>query len=62
MEKSLGLRLLERTHNQVSLTDAGRRLQEEAERIIQAHDAALTAMEEIRSPQRGTLKLGVQGS
>ncbi|MHA7171316.1 LysR family transcriptional regulator [Arthrobacter bambusae] len=59
LEKSLGLRLLDRTHNHVSLTDAGRRLQEEAEHIIQAHDAALTAMEEIRSPQRGALKLGV---
>lgn len=59
LEKSLGLRLLDRTHNHVALTDAGRRLQEEAERIIQAHDAALTAMEEIRSPQRVTLKLGV---
>lgn len=59
LEKSLGLRLLDRTHNHVALTEAGRRLQEEAERIIHAHDAALTAMEEIRSPPGGTLKLGV---
>lgn len=59
LERSLGLRLLDRTHNHVALTEAGRRLQEEAERIIQAHDAALTAMEEIRSPPKGTLKLGV---
>ncbi|MET3141571.1 UNVERIFIED_ORG: DNA-binding transcriptional LysR family regulator [Arthrobacter sp. UYEF2] len=59
LERALGLRLLDRTHNHVALTDAGRRLKDEAERIIQAHDAAVTAMDELRSPTRGTLKLGV---
>ncbi|MET3176727.1 UNVERIFIED_ORG: DNA-binding transcriptional LysR family regulator [Arthrobacter sp. UYCu721] len=59
LERALGLRLLDRTHNHVALTDAGRRLQEEAVHIIQAHDAALTAMEELRSPARRTLKVGV---
>jgi DNA-binding transcriptional LysR family regulator len=59
LEKALGLRLLDRTHNHVSLTDAGRHLQDEAKRVIQAHDAAVTAMEELRSPPNDTLKLGV---
>lgn len=59
LERALGLRLLDRTHNHVALTDAGRRLREEAVHIIQAHDAAAAAMEELRSPPRGTLKLGV---
>lgn len=59
LEKGLGLRLLDRTHNHVALTDAGRRLQEEAVHIIEAHDAAAAAMEELRSPPLGTLKLGV---
>lgn len=59
LERVLGLRLLDRTHNHAALTDAGRRLREEAVHIIQAHDAAAAAMEELRSPPRGTLKLGV---
>lgn len=59
LERALGLRLLDRTHNHVALTDAGRRLREEAVNIIQAHDAAAAAMDELRSPPSGTLKLGV---
>ncbi|MBT2532782.1 LysR family transcriptional regulator [Arthrobacter sp. ISL-48] len=59
LEKTLGLRLMDRTHNYVALTDAGRRLREEAAHIIEAHDAAASAMEELRSPPRGTLRLGV---
>lgn len=59
LEKGLGIRLVDRTHNHVALTDAGRRLQEEAVHIIEAHDAAAAAMEELRNPPLGTLKLGV---
>lgn len=59
LERSLGLRLLDRTHNHVALTEAGRRLQEEAAHIIQAHDAAAAAMDELRSPPSDTLRLGV---
>ncbi|MDQ0632393.1 DNA-binding transcriptional LysR family regulator [Arthrobacter pascens] len=59
LEKALGLRLVDRTHNHVALTDAGRRLQQEAVHIIQAHDAAAASMEELRNPPSGTLKLGV---
>jgi DNA-binding transcriptional LysR family regulator len=59
LERALGLRLLDRTHNHVALTEAGRRLREEAAHIISAHDTAAAAMEELRSPPTGTLKLGV---
>jgi DNA-binding transcriptional LysR family regulator len=59
LERELGIRLVERTHNYVALTDAGRRLREEAAHIVQAHDAAAAAMDELRSPPSGTLKLGV---
>jgi len=59
LERGLGLRLLDRTHNHVALTEAGRRLQEEALQIIQAHDAAAAAMEELRSPPPAMLNLGV---
>ena len=59
LERALGLRLVDRTHNHVALTDAGRRLQEEAVHIIQVHDAAAASMEELRLPPTGTLKLGV---
>lgn len=59
LERSLGLRLLDRTHNHVALTEAGRRLQEEAAHIIQAHDAAAAAMDELRRPPSDALRLGV---
>lgn len=59
LEKSLSLRLLDRTHNHVALTEAGRRLRDQAQLILRAHDDGLAAMDELRSPVSSTLSLGV---
>jgi LysR family transcriptional regulator, benzoate and cis,cis-muconate-responsive activator of ben and cat genes len=59
LERELGLRLLDRTHTHVALTAAGRRLREDAVRIVEAHDATARSMEEFRSRPSATLHLGV---
>jgi DNA-binding transcriptional LysR family regulator len=59
LERELGLRLLDRTRSHAALTAAGERLKEDAERVVEAHDAALRSMQELRSRPSAVLRLGV---
>jgi LysR family transcriptional regulator, regulator for bpeEF and oprC len=57
LERSLGVRLLERTTRALSLTEAGREFFERAQGILAAVDDAERAMQDAQAAPRGTLKL-----
>ena len=59
LEKSLGVRLLERSTRQVRLTAAGATLFEAASRGIEEITAALLALQDGEQEVRGTLRLSV---
>jgi DNA-binding transcriptional LysR family regulator len=62
MEARLGVALVQRVGRRVELTDAGRLLLAHADRILQAQDAALAALDQSRGDVGGTVVVGVFGS
>lgn len=59
LERHLGLRLLDRTNRSVALTDAGRRLLDEAYDVLARFDQAVATMARVRTGEVGELALGV---
>lgn len=62
LERSIGTRLLLRSSRDVAVTEAGRRLFADAERILAIADAAPEAARRAASGQAGRLALGFSGS
>jgi DNA-binding transcriptional LysR family regulator len=62
LERELGARLFERTTHQVTLTDAGSALYDEARRTLAAAEAARDAVSAVLGVVRGTLRVGVMQS
>lgn len=59
LEKSLGIRLLERSTRRLRLTDAGSTLYEFVSRGLQDMDAGVLALQNRESELRGTLRLSL---
>ena len=59
LESELGLLLLERTSRGVALTDAGKRLRDEARGVIGRFDEAVETMRRVRDGTVGALRVGV---
>ena len=62
MESRLGVSLLQRVGRRVELTDAGLLLLTHIDRIVEAQDDALVALEAARGTVEGTVTIGVFGS
>lgn len=62
LEEFLGLKLLVQQGRQISLTEAGQTMARYADRLFEVHDAALRAMEDIRSLRRGRLRLAASST
>jgi len=62
LEDDLGERLIDRSSREGRLTDAGRVLQEYADRLIRLADETETAVHELRDLQRGRLLIGANES
>ena len=62
LEDDLGERLIDRSSREGRLTEAGRVLQEYAERLMRLADEAETAVHELRDLQRGRLLVGANES
>src|SRR6476469_5004242 len=58
LEEALGLPLLDRLGKRVRLTEAGNVLYGYARRVLDVHDEARVAIEEMRGIRRGTLRVG----
>src|ERR1700747_3841677 len=59
LEQSLGVQLIERTPNNVSLTMAGEEIVARARRILEASDEVVTLARSQRDPLAGRLRRGV---
>jgi DNA-binding transcriptional LysR family regulator len=59
LERELGARLFDRTKQRITLTEAGRALTPEAQRVLSAVRHARQAVQEAGGGLRGTLELGV---
>lgn len=57
LEKSLGVRVLERTTRRVGLTDAGRLVYPHARRVAEEADAARAAIARLQSPEARPLRV-----
>ena len=57
LEKSLGVKLLERTTRRISLTHAGRLLYPHAKRIVDESDAARAVVAKLNAPTSGALRV-----
>jgi DNA-binding transcriptional LysR family regulator len=57
LERSLGVRLLERTTRRIALTAAGRLVYAHARRVAEETDAARTAIEKLKSPEARALRV-----
>lgn len=57
LEERLGVRLIQRTTRRQSLTDAGRRYLERAERLLAHWSEAETSVQSLRSSPKGTLRV-----
>lgn len=62
LEKDFGVKLFNRTHNGVELTDAGRQLHKKFAAVVQAEDALMAAAAEAAKGQEGTLRIGAYSS
>lgn len=58
LEDHFNTRLFDRTHNRVTLTDAGRKVYEYAERIFELYDEMENAVRELTGEIAGALTLG----
>lgn len=58
LERSLGIRLFERSTTRVELTDAGRTLLPEARRALEALETARAAVGDVREGVAGTVRIG----
>ena len=59
LEQYLGVQLIERQPNNVSLTDAGEQIVARARRILEASDEVVTLARAHRDPLAGRLRLGL---
>src|SRR3954471_15301204 len=59
IEAALGVRLFERSHKRVLVTNAGRDLVERAKRLLLDADEILREAERSSDPLSGTLRLGI---
>lgn len=59
LERELGLKLFDRTHHSVQLTEAGALLLEQARPVVEGADAAREAMRRIRPGRSGALRAGI---
>ena len=59
LEQYLGVRLIERQPNNVSLTDAGAQIVDRARRILEASDEVVTLARAHRDPLAGRLRLAM---
>lgn len=59
LEGELGLPLFDRIGKKIALTEAGTILKDYADRMIQNEHSAKAAMDELRSDNRGTIRLGL---
>jgi DNA-binding transcriptional LysR family regulator len=57
LEKSLGMKVLERTTRRISLTHAGRLLYPHAKRIVDESDAARAVIAKLNAPASGPLRV-----
>ncbi|TLY92845.1 MAG: LysR family transcriptional regulator, partial [Gammaproteobacteria bacterium] len=57
LEKTLGVRVLERTTRRISLTSAGRLLYPHAKRVGEESDAARSAIAKLQSPEARPLRV-----
>jgi DNA-binding transcriptional LysR family regulator len=57
LEKSLGVKVLERTTRRISLTHAGRLLYPHAKRVVEESDAARTVIGKLNAPISGPLRV-----
>jgi DNA-binding transcriptional LysR family regulator len=57
LEKSLGVKVLERTTRRISLTHAGRLLYPHAKRIVEESDAARAVIGKLNAPMSGPLRV-----
>ena len=57
LEKSLGVRVLERTTRRISLTHAGRLLYPHAKRVVDESDAARVVIAKLQAPSSGPLRV-----
>jgi DNA-binding transcriptional LysR family regulator len=57
LEKSLGVRVLERTTRRISLTQAGRLIYPHAKRVSEEADLARVSIEKLRSPEARPLRV-----
>lgn len=62
LEKTLGIRLLNRTTRSVSLTDAGARLLGHLGPVLQDLDTALDSLADVRGTPSGTLRINANKS
>ena len=62
LEKDLGIKLFNRTHNGVELTEAARQLYDKFAAVIDAENALLNAAAEIAKGQEGVLRIGTYSS
>jgi DNA-binding transcriptional LysR family regulator len=58
LEEELGVRLLERARNQVSLTEEGRRFLVDARRVVALSDESVKAVQRLSRGESGQLNLG----
>src|SRR5271156_2954295 len=57
LEKSLGVRVLERTTRRIALTHAGRLLYPHAKRVVEESDAARVVIAKLNAPVSGPLRV-----
>jgi LysR family transcriptional regulator, regulator for bpeEF and oprC len=57
LEKSLGVRVLERTTRRISLTPAGRLVYPHAKRVVEEFDAAHVLIAKLQAPMSGPLRV-----